>query len=85
MQIVDEVDVFAKSSQKVCHTIVEVSYNINSKRWKPLTLAHPTVGKSLKSDTLGPTWRGLKSRDGPEIRIFAHQMLAQDSSLWSIP
>ncbi len=38
-------------------------------RCKALTLAHPTVGRTLFSDTLGPTWRLLKLLDGPESRI----------------
>ena len=39
-------------------------------RWKALTLAHPMVGQTLFSDTLGPTWWVLKSLDGPEPRIL---------------
>ena len=35
-----------------------------------MTLAHATMGQTLFSDTLKPTWVDLKSLEAPESRIL---------------
>ena len=59
--------VFVQSSEKTYHTVASVSHKEFDVHCKTLTLTHPIMGQTSKSDTLRPTWRLMKSRGASNL------------------